>query len=104
MSPTDSHFSYSPSLADDEDTSLDIGSGDDSTYSPVADGDMPFSGYSLPDVETLGKAGLGQAASRETFGGAVAGTGVEGQDERSLSALQELLSEMGYLGDFVTGK
>ncbi|KAL2074340.1 hypothetical protein VTL71DRAFT_8118 [Oculimacula yallundae] len=118
-SPTDSHFSFisehsisSDVNDDDEDLALDTGSGDEFTYSPTS-ADIPtggFSGYSLPESDyaseqTLRKvtplsqlSQLSPASSRATFG--AARPAFEPQAEQ-MSALQQLLSEMGYLGDVI---
>lgn len=117
-SPTDSHFGFSdtPSIADsndDEDLSADIGSGDESSGSPVKEVGGGFNGYSLPDADyksdhSLQKAVAGatltQAAVRTTFGGAPPFVPNVENDVKSLSMLEELLNEMGYLGEAITGK
>ena len=89
---------------------MDVSSGDEFVYSPVLANDEKrrgFNGYSLPDGEyaseqTLRKdtpiGALSGPASRTTFGGAEA---FEEREARSLSALEQLLSEMGYLGDVI---
>lgn len=119
-SPTDSNFSFNETAPmsdnnDDEDLTADIGSGDEFTYSPVLAESPPrsFTGYSLPDgdydsQQTLRKGtaldSFAQATSRTTFGAAPtfppSPTNVVGQ----ISALEQLLSEMGYLGDVIIGK
>lgn len=94
-SPTYSHLSYSEC---DEDLSLDNGSGDDSTYSPIveeAEKGSPFLGYSLPEENFMSSGTLGKVASRE---------GSVEEEARSLTAFQELMVEMGYLGDLVRDK
>jgi hypothetical protein len=118
-SPTDSHFNFSeaPSFSDsydEDDFSADIGSGDEFTYSPVID-ETPlsgFSGYSLPDDQyasehTLRKeASLSQltkSATRSTFGGAAAFPVGSGPDAGNMSALEELMNDMGYLGGVIVG-
>ena len=98
-------------------------------YSPVlpeveeGGGSGSFNGYSLPDGEyaseltlrkqtPLGGLALGgseaaaaAAAGQATFGGAAAAAFDESASGReSVSALEQLLSEMGYLGDFIVGK
>jgi hypothetical protein len=117
-SPTNSHFDFSsePSVSDflDEDdlaADMDVSSGDEFMYSPVlpdVEEGKGFHGYSLPDGEyaseqTLRKEPIGalspSPASRTTFGGAA--TFERGGDARGGSALEELLSEMGYLGDVI---
>jgi hypothetical protein len=112
-SPSDSHFCYSDSasLADDEDLSLDIGS-DGSPYSPIvhdadtdADMEAPLNAYRLPDEEYGSQQTIdsGKAANRSTFGGVVESP-TDHRDETSLSALQELINEIRYLGDYVNSK
>ncbi|KAG0652230.1 hypothetical protein D0Z07_1268, partial [Hyphodiscus hymeniophilus] len=117
-SPTNSQSEFSSTNSvsdslDEEDLAadMDISSGEDFMYSPVlldgGDG-RGFNGYSLPSGEyasehTLRKetpiGALDGPASRTTFGGA---EGFEERGEvRSVSALEELLSEMGYLGDVI---
>jgi hypothetical protein len=117
-SPTDSHFGFSetPSIADsndDEDLSADIGSGDESAYSPVKDVESCFNGYSLPDSDynsqqsfrkEIPLSAMTQVASRATFGGAAPVVPTSETDVKNLSALEELLNEMGFLGDAITGK
>jgi hypothetical protein len=118
-SPTESHFDFSetPSIADsneDEDFSADIGSGDESTYSPIEETRRGgFTGYSLPDSEYTSEQSLRkevpvttltQATSRATFGGLAPFPQNAGSDGRSLSALAELLNEMSYLSEAITGK
>ncbi|KAF4637902.1 hypothetical protein G7Y89_g195 [Cudoniella acicularis] len=119
-SPTESHFDFSetPSFSDsidDEDLAADLGSGDEFTYSPLSDATdgRGFTGYSLPDEQyaseqTLRKeTGISQlttSATRATFGGAAAFPSYAGPDDSSMSALEELLSEVGYLGNVIIGK
>jgi hypothetical protein len=119
-SPTDSSFNFSeigslPDSNEDEDLTADVGSGDECTYSPVLS-ETPaqgFSGYSLPDDQyaserTIGKdnplAQLTQTASRTTFGAAPPFLPNPVPDAESMSTLEQLLSEMGYLGDVIVGK
>ncbi|TVY71473.1 hypothetical protein LSUE1_G007295 [Lachnellula suecica] len=120
-SPTDSHFNFSetPSFSDsyyEDEISTDIGSGDEFTYSPVLESSpVPvggFSGYSLPEDQfssehTLRKeASLAQSksATRATFGGAAAfSVGAGSADVANMSALEELMNDMGYLGDIIVG-
>lgn len=116
LSPTDSHFSFisehsisSDTNDDDEDLAIDSCSGDEFTYSPTSV-DVPadrFGGYSLPESDyaseqTLRKgtplSQLSPASSRATFG--AAHPAFEPQAEQ-MSALQQLLSDMGYLGDVI---
>ena len=90
---------------------MDVSSGDEFMYSPVppdVEEERVFKGYSLPDGEyaselTLRKQtpieALHGPASRTTFGGAEAFE--ETGEARGLSALEELLNDMGYLGDVI---
>jgi len=120
VSPTDSSFSFGetrslPDSNEDEDLTADVGSGDELTYSPVLS-EIPtqgFSGYSLPDdqyasEQTIGKdtplLQLTQTASRATFGAAPPFLPNPVPDAESMSTLEQLLSEMGYLGDVIVGK
>jgi hypothetical protein len=118
-SPTDSHFSFGETsisdLNDDEDLTADIGSGDEFMYSPILEQAVEgrFNGYSLPDGEyaseqTLRKESpmspLTQTASRTTFGAATPFSPHGGNDVASMNALEQLLDEMGYLGDVIVGK
>jgi len=116
-SPTGSHFGFSatPSIADsndEDDLSADIGSGDESAYSPVKEVGS-FTGYSLPDSDYTSEQSLQkdiplspltQAASRTTFGGAAPFVPSTETDVQNMSVLEQLLSDMGYLGDAITGK
>lgn len=92
---------------------MDASSGDEFMYSPVLpdiEEGRGFNGYSLPDSEYASELTLRKEtpigalstgpASRTTFGGAAAFEGGSG-DARSMSALEELLNEMGYLGDVI---
>ena len=119
-SPTDSHFAFSetPSISDsndDDDLAADTGSGDEFAYSPnLADRDWRgFSGYSLPNGEyaseqTIRKetphSQLTQTASRATFGAPTLTLTSPAHDVSNMTALEELLNEMGYLGDAIVGK
>jgi hypothetical protein len=101
-------------MNDEVDLTADVSSGDEFTYSPVL-ADIPsggFGGYTLPEADyaseqTLRKetplSQLSQAASRATFGPAPRSPPAH-DDVEQMSALQQLLSEMGYLGDVITGK
>ncbi|KAK0124399.1 hypothetical protein ONS95_009360 [Cadophora gregata] len=120
-SPSDSHFSFSSEHSissdindDDVDLAADVGSGDEFTYSPVL-ADIPiegFTGYSLPEADCASEQTLRKdtplsqlaptSASRATFG-ATHQTTFEPEVEQ-MTALQQLLSEMGYLGDVIIGK
>lgn len=119
-SPTDSHFSFGSEHSissdvndDDEDLAADVGSGDESTYSPIL-ADIPaggFSGYSLPEADYASEQTLRKetpqsqlsatTSSRTTFG--ATHQAFEPEVEQ-MTALQQLLSEMGYLGDVIVGK
>lgn len=118
-SPTDSHFNFSetPSFSDsydEDDLSADIGSGDEFTYSPMID-ETPsggFSGYSLPvdkyaSEHTIRKEAslsqLSKSATRSTFGGVAAFSVGSGPDAGNMSALEELMNDMGYLGGIIVG-
>jgi hypothetical protein len=95
-----------------------VGSGDEFTYNPVVREvqDRGFQGYSLPEGEgsemTLRKetplSPLGQTGGRTTFGSAESfasgNLGGVVDEVVSITALGELLSEMGYLGDVIAGK
>lgn len=120
-SPTDSSCGFGfgetrslPDSNEDEDLTADVGSGDEFAYSPVlSDTPAPgFSGYSLPEdqyasEQTIRKATpvsqLTQTASRATFGAAPFLPNPV-PDAESMSTLEQLLSEMGYLGDVIVGK
>lgn len=99
-------------MADDEELTADLESGDDFTYSPILEDGKGFSGYSLPEGDydsehTLRKqtplSPLTATATRTTFG-APAFAPVTTADIESMSALEQLMSEMGYLGDVIVGK
>ncbi|TVY32336.1 hypothetical protein LSUB1_G008221 [Lachnellula subtilissima] len=116
-SPADSHFDFSetPSISDscdDDEFSVDIGSENEFTYSPVIDETLlsGFSGYSLPDDQyasehTLRKeattSSLAKSAARSTFGGASA---FPAPDSENMSALEELMNDMGYLGGVIVAR
>jgi len=116
-SPTDSHFGFSetPSICDsheDEELGDEYNSGDAFTYNPAIVGAerSGFSGYSLPEgdyasEQTLRKATplspLTQNAS--AFPCATTAFGLR-EDGSEMSALEELLNEMGYLGKVIAGK
>ncbi|KAE8448418.1 hypothetical protein EG329_009483 [Mollisiaceae sp. DMI_Dod_QoI] len=112
-SPSESRFSLSEEdFNDDEDLTADMGSGDEFTYSPVL-AETPaggFSGYSLPEAEyaseqTLRKQTPLSPGSRITFGAPPAAfSPAAGNETEHMSALEELLNEMGYLGDVIVGK
>ncbi|KAG4430987.1 hypothetical protein IFR05_013531 [Cadophora sp. M221] len=119
-SPTDSHFSFGSGHSissdvndDDEDLAADVGSGDESSYSPVL-ADIPaggFSGYSLPEADYASEQTLRKetplsqlsatTSGRTTFGATHQAFEPEAEQ---MTALQQLLSEMGYLGDVIVGK
>lgn len=116
-SPSESHFSFNEDFNDEEDLTADLGSGDEFTYSPVL-AETPveggFSGYSLPEAEyaselTLRKqtplSPFQEPASRMTFGASPAAyPSTTGTEPEHMSALEQLLSEMGYLGDVIVDK
>ncbi|TVY44638.1 hypothetical protein LOCC1_G003990, partial [Lachnellula occidentalis] len=116
-SPADSHFDFSetPSIldsCDDDDFSADIGSEFEFTYSPVID-ETPlhgFSGYSLPDDQYASEHTLRKEATtsnptkspaRSTFGGA---SEFPAPDTENMSALEELMNDMGYLGGVIVAR
>jgi len=118
ISPTESHFSSSPSIYDsndDEDGIID----DSFTFNPASADASPPSGlangfqYSLPvddhgSEATLKKgdvvaAGFGpRVAVRQTFGPQTFDPPEKTGD--AIGALDQLLAEMGFLGDMVVGK
>jgi hypothetical protein len=113
-SPTDSTFS-STSLPGDEDIdadgdlTADVSSNDEFTYSPTAE--IPsypgFAGYSLPEEgeSELTIVVKQSVNSRATFGpGVVPQSPVTVEGESEMTALEQLLSEMGYLGGMIAGK
>lgn len=116
-SPSESHFSFNgEDFNDEEDLTADMGSGDEFTYSPILS-ETPvggFNGYSLPEAEyaseqTLRKqtplSPFHQPASRTTFGAPPAAYApTTGSEPEHMSAMEQLLSEMGYLGDVIVGK
>jgi len=115
-SPTDSSFSFGEEdLNEDEDLTADSGSGDEFTYSPVLS-EPPtqgFSAYSLPEdqyasEQTLRKetplTQLNQTTSRATFGASPPFLPNPVPDVESMSTLEQLLHDMGYLGDAIVGK
>jgi hypothetical protein len=115
-SPTDSSFSFGEEDSnEDEDLTADVGSGDEFTYSPIL-AESPakgFSPYSLPDdryasEQTTQKetplSPLTQTASRATFGATPPFLPNPVSDAESMSSLEQLLHEMGYLGDVIVGK
>jgi hypothetical protein len=114
-SPSDSSFSFGEDLNEDEDLTADSGSGDEFTYSPVLS-EAPaqgFSAYSLPEdqyasEQTLRKetpiTQLTRTASRATFGSAPPFLPNPVPDAESMSTLEQLMHDMGYLGDVIVGK
>lgn len=117
-SPSDSNFGFSatPSIADsndDDDLSADCCSGDEFFGGPIKEAKSPFNGYSLPETDYTSEQSLQKevpvstltkAASRTTFGGASPFVPSTETDVKTMNALEELLDEMGYLGDAITGK
>jgi len=100
---------------DEDDLAADNGSGDELASSPVPPTAEhgEFSGYSLPDGAydsdlTLGKAAtllpLALSTNRITIGSAAAFDATPSHDVGNMSALEELLSEMGYLGEVIVRK
>jgi hypothetical protein len=116
-SPTESHFSFSDtnSFSEYDDLAVDSDNADDSTYSPVL-AETPtlgFNGYSLPEADyaseqTIRKestvSALSEAASRKTFGASTSYSPIVSGKVEQMSELEELLAEMGYLGDVIVGK
>jgi hypothetical protein len=115
-SPTDSSFSLGEEdLNEDEELTADLGSGDEFTYSPVlSETPAPgFNAYSLPEdqyasEQTLTKgpplSQLTQPASRATFGSSPPFLPNPVPDAESMSTLEQLMHEMGYLSDVIIGK
>ena len=74
-----------------------------------------FYGYSLPldsaddaldkhnRSDSLGTVTLDDAGARASFGAPVFQTNSPASDTRTVTALDELLDELGYLGDFISG-
>lgn len=113
-SPTDSTFSASSSPEDDEidadgELSADVSSGDEFTYS-AAHGTSSFAGfagYSLPEggESELTIVVKSSVNSRATFGpGVVPQSPMTVEVGTEMTALEQLLSEMGYLGGVIIGK
>lgn len=116
-SPTESNFSFSdtdsvPGFNEDDDLAIDA-SGDEFTYSPVID-ETPvgFGGYSLPQADyaseqtirketPLSALAQASAANRKRFGISPPHSPISPVEIEPMSALEELLSEMGYLGDVI---
>lgn len=110
-SPSDSHFSFSEVDSNDEDDlTADMGSGDEFTYSPILADTRAiggFNGYSLPEAEYASEQTLRKQtplSPRSTFGAPLSAFPVAAAEPEHMSALNELLSEMGYLGDVIVGK
>ena len=97
---------------------MDVSSGDEFMYCPtipINEEASGFNEYSLPDGEYASEQTLrketpigalsGGPASRTTFGGgggaAAAFATESAADAGRMNALQELLSEIGYLGDVI---
>jgi hypothetical protein len=120
VSPTESHFSSTPSIYDSNDEEEGDAGGDDSFtfHSASADASPPGGlangfQYSLPiddhgSESTLKKgdaaaAGLGgKVALRQTFGPHTFDPPEKSGD--TINALDQLLAEMGFLGDMIVGK
>lgn len=121
-SPSSSSFFFSEGDDDEndyEDISADLELDEECTYSPVIesspvlDSKPGFAGYSLPEADygsehTLKKQSpmspLSATSTRTTFGAAAFApiASVPGNEE--MSALEQLMSEMGYLGDVIINK
>lgn len=110
-SPTDSTFASNGSDDEEEDEDLvaDSEDSDEFTYSPVSDTaeGRGFTGYSLPEDDYSSQHTLRKDApisvspnSRMTFGGVVA---AGESDHTKMTALEELMSEVGYLGGSIIG-
>lgn len=107
-SPADSTFAFNGSddEEDEEDLVADSEDSDEFTYSPVLDTaeGRGFTGYSLPEDDYSSQHTLRKDApspnSRMTFGGAVAAGET---DLTKMTALEELMSEVGYLGGSIIG-
>jgi len=74
---------------------------------------LGFSGYSLPEADyaselTIRKEStipaLSEAASRKNFGASASYAPTVSGEVEQMSELEELLAEMGYLGDVIVGK
>jgi hypothetical protein len=117
-SPSGSTFVFNDTSVsdcnDEGDLIPDCESGDEFTYSPVSESTdgRGFTGYSLPEDQyssehTLQKetvySQVTSPTSRATFGGANISTRAE-NDLGNMSALEELLSEVGYLGEIIVRK
>jgi hypothetical protein len=118
-SPSEDNFAFNDSSVsetnDDEDLVADLESGDELSYSPITDESdgRGFTGYSLPadqysSEQTLQKeAAYSQITNltpRTTFGGAPTISTRAENDLGNMSALEELLNEVGYLSDIIVGK
>jgi hypothetical protein len=116
-SPTDSHFSFSstnsvPDFNDDEGLTADSASVDDFSDSPFQDeARAGFGGYSLPPADYSSEQTIRKqtpldlvAANRKTFGASPPFSPASNNEVEQISALEELLSEMGYLGGVIVGK
>lgn len=121
VSPTESHFSSGPSIYDSNDE--EDGVPDDSfTFHSASRNASPPSGlangfqYSLPvgdmssestlkrgDASGLGLSGNGKVTLRHTFGPGSFEAPEKGAGD-AVSGLDQLLAEMGFLGDVIVGK
>lgn len=116
---SESNFAFNDtSLSDSNDEGdlvADSESGDEFTYSPISDESdgRGFTGYSLPEDQYSSERTLQKEAaytqmtsptSRATFGGVPNISTRAENDLGNMSALEELLSEAGYLGDIIVGK
>jgi hypothetical protein len=115
-SPSDSSFTFSEEEPnEDEDLTADVGSGDEFIYSPIL-AESPakgFSPYSLPEdtytsEQTIQKNSsaslLTQTGKRATFGAAPPFLPNPVPDAESMSTLEQLLHDMGYLSEVIVGK
>ena len=120
-SPIESHSSFGFeekdsdfASIDEDDLAVDASSGDEFTYSPLLS-EVPtsgFSGYSLPEADysseqTIRKqpalSTLSEVASRKPFGSPLPSPSNSVVEVERMSALAQLMKEMGYLGDVIVG-
>jgi hypothetical protein len=104
-SPTGSYFDFSDDEDEDDDAGADFESSDGYIDSPAVEPSGPgFPGYRLPDADEASGHAAGKPrrvspeASRHTFGGPVAPL------DAGVATLDELRSELGYLGGIIVRK
>lgn len=109
-SPSDSQFSFSEAdFSNESDMTADMDSGDEFTYSPVL-AESPalggFSGYSLPEADYASEQTLRKQTPLSPFRepGNRTAFAMTAAESEQVSALDQLLSEMGYLGNMIVGK